>query len=78
MGILRKLVREGTEVVVVAPVDTYIHYLHHVPTVRHISLKHLNPQGKGFFKSLFLLWELCNSPFYHQTQYFWKYSCEMG
>lgn len=58
MGILRKLVREGTEVVVVAPVDTYIHYLHHVPTVRHIPLKHLNPQGKGFLKSLFLLWEL--------------------
>lgn len=58
MGILRKLIREGKEVVVVAPVDTYIHYLQQLPTVRHIPLKHLNPQGKGPIRSLLLLWEL--------------------
>jgi glycosyltransferase involved in cell wall biosynthesis len=58
MGILRKLVREGTEVVVAAPVDTYIHYLQQLPSVRHLPLKHLSPQGKGLFKSLLLTWEL--------------------
>lgn len=58
LGILRKLVREGTEVVVVAPVDTYIHYLHQLPAVRHVPLRHLTPQGKGLFKSLLLIWEL--------------------
>ncbi|PHN01475.1 glycosyltransferase family 4 protein [Flavilitoribacter nigricans] len=58
LGILRKLVREGTEVVVVAPVDTYIHYLQQLPTVRHIPLRNLNPQGRGLFRSILLLWEL--------------------
>lgn len=46
------------EVVVVAPVDTYIHYLQQLPSVRHIPLKNLNPQGKGLFKSLLLTLEL--------------------
>lgn len=58
LGILRKLVKEGTEVVVVAPVDNYIHYLEQLPAVRHIPLKHLTPQGKGPFRSLLLLLEL--------------------
>lgn len=58
MGILRKLLREGTEVVVVAPVDNYIHYLQQLPTVRHIPLRYLTPQGKNPLKNLLLLWEL--------------------
>lgn len=58
MGILRKLVREGHEVVVVAPVDNYIHYLQQFPSVRHLSLKHLNPQSKNPLSSLLLFWEL--------------------
>ena len=58
LGILRKLVREGYEVVVVAPVDTYIHYLQQFPAVRHVPLKHLSPQSKNPLKSLLLLWEL--------------------
>lgn len=58
MGILRKLVREGCEVVVVAPVDNYIHYLEQLPSVRHLPLKHLKPQSKNPFQNLLLFWEL--------------------
>lgn len=58
MGILRKLVREGCEVVVVAPVDNYIHYLEQLPSVRHLPLKYLSPQSKNPFQNLLLFWEL--------------------
>lgn len=57
MGILRKLVKEGYEVVVVAPVDNYIHYLQQLPSVRHLPLKHLKPQSKNPLQSLLLYWE---------------------
>lgn len=57
-GLIKRLKAEGHEVIVIAPVDEYIHYLNESYFTKHISLKRLSPQSKNPFKDLLLTWEL--------------------
>ena len=58
MNVIRKLVEEGYEVTVVAPVDEYIKYKEKFPEVRHVGLRFLSRDSKNPFKDLLLVEEL--------------------
>lgn len=57
-GLIKKLHSEGHEIIVIAPVDEYIHYLNDSYFTKHIPLKHLAPQSKSPLKELLLIKEL--------------------
>jgi len=56
--VVRKLLDEGNEVTVVAPLDEYIEYKEKFPSVKHIPLKNLNRESSNPFKDLQLILEL--------------------
>ncbi len=58
LGLIKRLKAEGYNVLVIAPVDEYIHYLNESHFTKHIPLKHLAPQSKNPIKNLLLTWEL--------------------
>ena len=58
LGLIKQLKLEGFRVVVIAPVDEYIHYLSEIYFTKHIALKNLNPQSKNPFNDLALCQEL--------------------
>ena len=58
LNLIKRLKSEGYEVVVVAPVDEYIHYLNESYFTKHIPLKFLAPQSKNIFRDLLLIIEL--------------------
>jgi glycosyltransferase involved in cell wall biosynthesis len=58
LGLIKRLKAEGYKVLVIAPVDEYIHYLNESYFTKHIPLKSLSPQSKNPFKDILLIWEL--------------------
>jgi glycosyltransferase involved in cell wall biosynthesis len=58
LGLMRELSAQGFRVVVIAPIDEYIHYLNDTHFIKHIALKKLNPQSKNPLKDLLLCKEL--------------------
>jgi len=58
LSLIRHLKAEGYRVVVVAPVDEYIDYLHQTGVTRHVPLHHLRPQSRNPAHDLLLTWEL--------------------
>lgn len=58
LSLIKKLKAEGYLVVVVAPVDKYIHYLNDSYFTKHIPLRHLFPQTRNVFKDFLFTWEL--------------------
>lgn len=58
LNVVRKLLDEGNEVTVVAPLDEYIEYKEKFPSVKHIPLKNLNRESSNPFKDLQLILEL--------------------
>ncbi len=58
MNVIRKLVAEGYEVTVIAPVDKYIHYKKEFPDIIHVPLKKLDRDSINPFKDLRLTMEL--------------------
>lgn len=57
-NILRKLIREGHEVIVMAPVDTFITYTESIREVTHVPIRHLDRDSVNPFQDLLLLLEL--------------------
>ncbi|HEX5624448.1 MAG TPA: glycosyltransferase family 4 protein [Saprospiraceae bacterium] len=55
--LIRHLMEAGHQVVVIAPVDEYIHYLNGTFFTKHIPLRHLDPQGRNLFRDARLLFE---------------------
>lgn len=58
LNLIEKLLDEGKQVVVIAPLDEYITYKEQFPTVKHIPLHNLSRDGKNPIKDLKLTFEL--------------------
>ncbi len=58
LNIIEKLLDEGFEVTVIAPIDKYIHYKEKYPEVTHIALKKLNRDSLNPWKDFRLMLEL--------------------
>lgn len=58
MGLIRRLKQEGYRIVVVAPLDEYIHYINESYFTRHVPLESLQVQRRNPFSDLRLWWEL--------------------
>lgn len=58
LPLIKLLKRKGFEVVVIAPVDNYIHYLNESHFTKHISIRFLSPQSKNPIRDLLFLFEL--------------------
>ncbi len=58
INLIRKFRLQGYRVIVIAPVDEYIHYLNNSHFTKHIPLNHLSPQSKNPIKDLLLIREL--------------------
>lgn len=58
LNIIKKLIEEGWSVVVIAPLDEYIHYKESFPSVKHIPLKQLVRDGMNPWKDIRLVMEL--------------------
>lgn len=57
MNILTKLINEGHDIIVIAPVDAYIEYMEKYPQVQHIALRVLNRNSKNPFRDILLIEE---------------------
>lgn len=58
LNLIKKLENEKLEVIVIAPVDEYIHYLNNVANIRHVPLKTLSRKSTNPFKDIVLFNEL--------------------
>ena len=58
LNLVKALEKNGAEVVVIAPVDEYIHYLNKASRIKHIPLKSLSRKTRNPFRDLLLFWEL--------------------
>ena len=58
LNILEKLIKENFEIVVIAPVDEYIHYKEEYPSVTHIPLKSLHRDSVNPLRDMLLTVEL--------------------
>ena len=58
LNVIQKLVDEGQEVYVLAPVDEYIAYKENFPGVVHVGLSHLDRDSTNPLKDLLLMGEL--------------------
>ena len=58
LNFLDKLVKEGHDVIVIAPVDEYIEYKENYPQVKHIALRSLDRDSTNPIKDLILIAEL--------------------
>lgn len=56
-NIIRKLIREGHEVIVMAPVDKFITYTESIREVTHIPIRHLHRDSVNPFQDLRLIVE---------------------
>jgi glycosyltransferase involved in cell wall biosynthesis len=54
LPLVKKLTQQGYEVVVISPIDEFIHYIHKVVFIRHIPSKHLQPRSKNPLRDLLL------------------------
>lgn len=57
-NIIQKLLKENTELYILAPIDQYIEYKEKYPTVTHINLRSLDRDSTNPFKDLILIEEL--------------------
>jgi glycosyltransferase involved in cell wall biosynthesis len=58
LNLIKKLEASNCEIVVVAPIDEYIHYLYEAVNIKHIPLKNLSRKSTNPFKDILLLLEL--------------------
>jgi glycosyltransferase involved in cell wall biosynthesis len=58
LGLIKQLKATGYDVLVIAPVDEYIHYLNESGIVRHIPLHYLAPQSNNPLRDMALVVEL--------------------
>jgi hypothetical protein len=58
LNLIDKLLVEGHEVVVIAPVDEYIEYKENYPQVKHVALRTLDRDSTNPIKDLILIAEL--------------------
>jgi glycosyltransferase involved in cell wall biosynthesis len=58
LNIIRKLISEGHEVIVMSPVDKFITYTETIPEVTHIPIRHLHRDSVNPFNDLRLVFEL--------------------
>ena len=58
LNIIRKLISEGHEVIVMAPVDKFIFYTENIKEVTHVPIHHLYRDSVNPFQDLRLLFEL--------------------
>ena len=58
LNLIKSLVQKGIQVIVIAPVDEYIHYLNKVEGIHHIPLNHLSRDSTSPFQDIKLLFEL--------------------
>jgi len=58
LNVLNRILQEGHEVTVIAPVDEYLEYKENYPEVRHVALKTLGRDSTNPFKDLLLIIEL--------------------
>jgi len=58
LNVIDKLIAEGHEVVVIAPIDEYVEYKEKYPNVVHINLRTLDRDSTNPFKDLVLIAEL--------------------
>lgn len=58
LNIIRKFIKEGHEVIVMAPVDKFIFYTEAIPEVQHIPILHLHRDSVNPFQDLRLFFEL--------------------
>ena len=58
LNLIEKLLKEGKQVVVIAPLDEYITYKEQFPRVKHIPLQNLSRDSKNPIKDLKLIFEL--------------------
>ena len=66
LSLIKALKQSGYRVLVIAPVDEYIHYLNDSYFTRHIPIKYLSPQRKNPFSDLLFLFELIR--IYHREK----------
>lgn len=52
LNLIRALKQEGFRIIVIAPVDEYIHYLNETKLVKHVPIKHLKPHQKNPLRDL--------------------------
>ncbi len=57
LNVLKKLLAEGHEIIVIAPVDAYIEYMEKYPQVQHIALRSLGRDSKNPLRDLVLIEE---------------------
>lgn len=57
-NLIDKFIKEGFEVVVIAPIDEYIHYKEKYPEVRHFNLRMMDRDGMNPFKDFLMILEL--------------------
>ena len=58
LNLIRKLISEGHEVVVIAPVDEYLEYKEGFPEVKHIPMKTMGRDSTNPFRDILLFFEL--------------------
>ncbi len=58
LNLIKALIRQGIQVIVIAPVDEYIQYLDKIEGIRHIPLRHLSRDSTNPIQDLKLLFEL--------------------
>jgi len=58
LNLIKVLLDEGWQVIVIAPLDEYIQYKEKFPKVKHVQLRHLHRISKNPFKELRLVLEL--------------------
>ena len=58
LNLIKELEKNGAEVIVIAPIDEYIHYLNKASRIKHIPLKSLSRKSRNPLRDLKLFWEL--------------------
>ena len=58
LNLIKAFLKKGFEVIVIAPVDEYIHYLDNTKGLTHVPLKHLSRKSTNPLKDTLLFFEL--------------------
>ena len=58
LSLIKTLKAAGFRVIVIAPVDEYIHYLNDNYFTKHIPIRRMKAQRRNPFMDMLLLWEL--------------------
>ena len=74
LNIIRKLLKEGHEVIVMAPVDKFIFYTETMPQVHHVPIHHLYRDSVNPLQDLRLFYELFRLYKYHKPDLILHYT----